>query len=350
MTRSLKERYVGKRLEVVQERAKQADAQLLNEQKAAQLLVEAMSDQDLEKVGAIVKKLDSIKTPELPKLKAAIEQAEAELNKYTAGGPITAAWTKLKSLVGIDNPVVKITTFADALEKGFSQVPQILKNNGISLQNVDLSKSLTSLLNSQLTGAKSDKDIGNTPYAATYGSKSAQNEADKPSDASAGKLKIIVDQLRKALSPGGIFGAFKKVPYIDSQELAQELVSAPLRVFSAVAKRINAGAKAAEIAPDMKSLIVGQGQVQTKGYNKVDPTKKSGQTQPSTPPTSPTVPTQTTPTGEPTPKPQGGGAAQNYAAHGMKIINYLNTLKGNPNAGPILAKKFMDAGLDPDKL
>jgi hypothetical protein len=361
MARSLKERYETRRIQLVQERVAGIDKQLLVEQHAAQLIVEAMSQEDLNKVSTIVKKLDSIKTPELPKLTAAIEQAQAELNKYTAGGPISAAWTKMKQLVGIDNPIVKVTTFADALEKGFSQIPTILRNNGINLQNADLSKSLTTLLGAQApggtkTGEKSDKSLGDT----SFGGKSAftddpigsempsQNEADAPQGTAGNKLKAIVAQLQKALSPGGIFGAFKKVPYISSQELAQELVGVPLRAFANVAKKINAGAKAAEIAPDLKATITGQGQAQTKGVDKEDPTKKAGQSQPTTPPKPATVTSKTVPTGETTPKPQGGGAPAPAVNH-EKVKSTIEKLMKSNSAAAFI-KILMDAGLDPHKL
>jgi hypothetical protein len=351
MARTLKERYEIQRITLVQERAQIANRQLLREHRAAQLLVEAMNDQDLNKVSAIVQKLNSIKVPELPKLSAAIEQAQAEINKYTAGGPIAAAWTKMKKLVGIDNPIVKVATFADALEKGFSQIPVILKNNGVDLKNVDLSKSLATVLAASKTNGAGSS--GQRADDSVLGSKSngadqheTQNEADNDV-AIQGKLKNIVAQLQKALSPGGIFGVFKKVPYISSQELAQELIQAPIRVFSTVAKRINSGAKAAEIAPDLKASVDGQGNVETKGSAFADPTKQASQTQPPQPATDPTASTNSVPTGQSTPQPSGGGAQQNFAAAKTKVQDILKQNRGNIDT---LVKKLMDAGLDYNKL
>jgi hypothetical protein len=277
MSRTLKERYKTQQLQLLRERAHAADLQLLQENRAATLLVEAMNEEDLNKVTAIIQKLSSIKSPQLPKLTAAIEQAEAEINKYTAGGPLVKAWAKLKDLVGVDNPIVKVTTFANALERGFSQVPTILKNNGIDLQGTDLTKSLADTVTNptQATGTSAA-----TTSTATGTATTAQNEADVPVE---GKLKNIVAQLQKALSPGGIFGAFKKVPYISSQALAQELVQAPLNVFSQVAKKIQAGAKAADIAPDLKAQVAGGGQEQTKHTGPETPSRSPEQAQPTTP-------------------------------------------------------------------
>jgi hypothetical protein len=339
MARSLKEQYTQRKLQQLQERTRQADKQLLAETKFTRLLLEAMDEEDLQKVSAIVDKLDTIKTPELPSLTAAIEQAQAELNKYTGGGPITKAWAKLKSKVGIDNPVVKITTFADALERGFSQIPTILKNNGVNLAKADLNKSLASTLTKKPTGMKSDKDMEKSPVTGKdvpgnekinppkprTGEKSdsqlgrspftgkqvpdneeiqvpegAEPRVDEAPKAPSGeeKMKNIVTQLRKALSPGGIFGVFKKVPYIDSDSLAKELVAAPLKVFSNISKRIQAGAKAAEIASDMKSQIQGQGDEETKQAGAAEPTKPAGQSQPGAPSKPTTATTGTTGTGE----------------------------------------------------
>jgi hypothetical protein len=313
MSRSLKEQRQARLVE----RIVAADKQLLQEERVASMLLEAMNQEDLNKVDAIVQKLNSIKSPQLPKLTAAIEKAQAEINKYTAGGPLTKAWTKVKGAVGIDNPIVKVMTFANALERGFSQIPTILRNNGIDLKNVDLSKSLAALLaKPQATGDRAKPDVlGSTelnppPEAAPA---TSQNEADSQVE---GKLKTVLTQLQKALSPGGIYGVFRKVPYINSQELAQELIQAPVNVFAQVAKKIQSGAKAADVAADLKGQIAGQGEEQTAHSGKEDPTKPSQQTQPTVPGKPTVATTGTASTGEhPTGTGQrGGGAPQSQDA------------------------------------
>ena len=358
MARSLKERHDDKRLKLLQERIKRIDDQVLQENKAAKLLLEAMDQDDLNKVTAIIDKLNSIKTPQLPKLNAAIEQAQAELNKYTAGGPLAKAWTKLKGLVGVDNPVVKITTFANALERGFSQIPNILRNNGIDLKNVDLKKSLASLLGGS-SGEKADDSVlggkGNPPEAGNQkqvgsgGVFATQNEVQGGGD----KLKNVTAQLQKALSPGGIFGAFKKVPYISSQELAQELTMAPLNVFSQVAKKVQSGAKAADIAPDLKAQVTGQGEEQTKHTGPEDPTKPSQQSQPAAPSKPTTSTTGTTPPGEHpatgAPGARGGGAppaqnAQKVAFERLKDTGIFRKMKLSLPSAQALLKALDDMG------
>lgn len=366
MARTLKERYEAKRILLVQERVKKADAQLLYEQRSATLIVEAMDENDLNKVAAIIKKLDTIKDPQLPKLTAAIEQAEAEINKYTAGGPLTAAWTKMKKLVGIDNPVVKVTTFADALEKGFSQIPKILKNNGVDLEKADLKKSLVNFLTglgspAQKTGQKTDKELGDTNYSGNnktftddpVGSEfpgPSQNEADNANKGADIKLKNITSQLQKALSPGGIFGAFKKVPYISSADLAQELIKVPLNVFSAVAEKINSGDKAAELAPGLKDKITAAGATQTKGVDPVEPAQHTGQSQPTQSTKQTTATTGPTPTGQSTPAPnKAGGAPVDYGKAKSKLEPLFKSLRGKTPDVDTVVKKLVDAGLDVDK-
>jgi hypothetical protein len=351
MAQSLKERHAVKRISVLTERIRKTDQQLLIESTRARLIIEAMSQQDLDNVSKLIEKLDSVKAPELPKLSAAIGQAQAEINKYTAGGPISAAWTKMKKLVGIDNPIVKVTTFVNALEQGFSQIPQILKNNGINLKNADLNQSLAKMLSVPKPSGTPQKFL---PDDKTDDSKinipgPTQNEADTSGNA-ANKLKTVVAQLQKALSPNGIFGAFKKVPYINSAELAQELVQAPLRVFSTVAKRINSGVKAAQIAPDLKDTITDQGAAETKGTQQGAPTKQAAQTQPGAVPKPSTDPTDSTPAGESTPQPQGGGAPDNFAAAKQKVTDLVQNLKKNPGRIDAFVKKLLDAGLDHNKL
>jgi hypothetical protein len=325
-----------------------------------------MDDEDLEKVSAIIQKLNTIKVPELPKLTAAIEQAGVEVNKYTGGGPLTKAWAKMKDLVGIDNPIVKVTAFADALERGFSQIPQILKNNGVDLKDVDLNKSLVQVLGRLPTAAPRKKAPTKSSKPSNWDSEmkslagqkpapgpqeSVQNEADGDQKNIEGKIKNIVNQLQKALSPGGILGAFKKVPYISSAELAAELVRAPLRVFSTVAKRVNSGAKAAEIAPDLKAQVAGAGDAETKGTKPGTPAKQTSQTSPSAPAKPTTAGSGSVATGESTPKPQGGGKLPpNYAMARQKIMQLMKSLNGKQDAWDELSRKLVDAGLDPNKL
>lgn len=276
MAQSLKKRYDAKRVKQLREHVQSARKTLLAEHQTAQLIIEALDEDDLQKVSEIIDKLRGMQSPQLPVLSKAIKTAIAELNKYTAGGPLTKAWTKIKKMVGIDNPVVKITTFADALERGLGQFPQIIKNNLGDLKNIDTSKSLSTLLSAPKkasTGTKSDQTMGDQKYskdAETFSDDpvgshwpGSQNEADGGDKK--GTLKVVADQMLKALAPNGLFGAFKQVPYINTKELVQELVTAPINAIAPVIKRVQTGAKAADVAKDMKTQVSGTGNGELKG-------------------------------------------------------------------------------------
>lgn len=337
MPRTLKDQYETRQMQLLRERVRAADKHVMLEHRVATQLIEAMDQGDIDKVTAIIQKLEKIKSPELPKLTAAIEKAEAEVNKYTGGGMLTKAWTKLKSKVGIDNPIVKVTTFANALERGFSQIPQILKNNGVDLKGADLNQSLMTMLGTEQkkVGEKSDEQLSNSIGAKegvkTKGSLVKEDSVDdfdknvsiankktpqgkkpmKGPSANAAKLKSITSQLIKALAPGGIFAVFKKMFYISGEEVAQELIAAPIKVFANVSKAIQSGPKTDDIATDMKDQIQGSGGEQTKHAGVETPAKPTAQTQPSQPAKPGIAPTPLKATGEhPTQAPEetrGGG-------------------------------------------
>lgn len=310
MAGTLKERYETKKIGQLRERVSRADAQLLREERAARLILEAMDQEDLDKVTAIIEKLNNVKKYNVKSLNDGIDAAIAELNKYTAGGPLVKAWSKLKSKVGIDNPVIKITTLASALEKGFSQLPQILKNNGVDLKNVNVdNETLQSAITRQAIDKLNNEAQGDSGPP-TISTKDIEN-TDKANKDPKVKQKIdtVVAQLRKALAPGGIFGAFKKVPYVDTQALVNDLMNAPLKNFSGLVKDVNSGTKAAEVAPDMKDQVTGHGGAETKGATPGGEAKPTGGTQPSAAPKGAVTTDKTKEPGETPAEPRGGGAA-----------------------------------------
>lgn len=269
MAKTLKERYENKRLTNVKERAHRAETRLVNEAKAVRLIVEAMDEEDLSKVSQVIDKLRTMKGKGLQSLDAAIEQAEAELNKYTGGGAISKAWGKLKAKVGVDNPVVKIMTMADALEQGFKQLPVILKNN-----------------------------IGD--------SESLKSQADKSIDdivTDEGKKKTLIANIVKALTPKGIFGSFKNLPYLDREMFATDISATKLSALAPIIKAGTSGTSPQEVASDLKDTAIAGGEAQTKGSSGSEPSKetsKSTGTAPGVPTTGTTgsVGTGETPGGE----------------------------------------------------
>lgn len=319
MARTLKERYEVRKVQQLKERVTIINRQLLEENRVARLIMEAMNQEDLDKVSAIIQKLESIKNAsggDLKTLVSGIEQAQSDVNKYTSGGPLVKAWAKMKGKFGVDNPIVKVTTFASALERGFKQLPQILKNNGVSQddlkKNVNADNQITlrdaivkqfiktpdataNALKKTIPNKNEDVSPGPKPDAKvrnnskgifdsppdTAGIQASHDAQNNPK--AQAKIKMIVGQLQKALSPAGIFGAFKKVPYVDSTALAQDLLNAHVSNLVAVSKAVTSGPQTTDVAPDMKAYVTGHGENQTTDTGQAHDVNSASQTQPSEP-------------------------------------------------------------------
>jgi len=298
MSKSLKERYELRKLAAMQERAQAANKQLLKEIQSASLIIEAMDKNDLKVVTGIIDKLQKLKVPGMDVLSGAVEQAVTEINKYTAGGPLTAAWTKLKGMVGLDNPVVKIATFANALEQGFSQIPTIIKNNLGDVEKVNKKESLAEIL-PQVAGQVK------------------------------GKLKIVTDQILKSLSPGGVFGAFKKVPYVDTKALVQELINVPVETLLQVSNAVASGPQTSDVAADIKDQTTG------KAPEGAPPAEKKGEAEPTAPEAVPAAEKE---------KPKEKSAADHivalYKQHGPALSNIIKA-QGTPERRAQEMLKFL---------
>lgn len=265
---TLKSKYVQSRLRLTEERLHSLDKRLMTEGRVSNLITEAMDENDLQSASKIIDKLRALKGRGLSTLDKGIEQAETELNKYTSGGPLAKAWTKLKGKLGIDNPLVKVMTMANALEQGFRQLPMILKNS-IGNEN-DLYKNA----NSSIAELVTDET----------------------------KQKILIKNIMKAMTPAGVFGAFKKVPYVDMTALVPELLAVDIGVLAPMIKTFTSGVNTSNIANDMKSVALGSGSAETKAPSQEEPAKISSGTEPAKPATSTTGTSPTVPPGETPPK------------------------------------------------
>jgi hypothetical protein len=362
MAQSLKETYQKRQIERLKHRLPSIEDHLMMEAYDAQLLVEVMDQQDLDKVAAIVKKLDTIKSAagnDLPALTDAIDQAQAELNKYTAGGPITAAWTKLKQKVGIDNPIVKIATFSNALEQGFKQLPQILKNNGIDIKNLNndgnvrLVDAVARQLDKKSGQQGNPKSSGNTPPkmgeadAPTISTHDIESMHRSDSSKAAGqRVKNIVDQIRKSLAPSGIFGAFKKIPYVDGDALAQALSNSHVSTLIKISQAVTSGPQTSEIAPDLKSNVMGGGEAQNKATNPEQDTKPNSQTGSSAPSSTTTSPANSTATGQVPaqgPGEQRGGGSKPAKLEDGSVQSIANFISKQTKADPATTLKILTA-------
>lgn len=204
--------------------------QLLREHRAANIIIEAINQDDLRRASQIIDKLRGIKGKGIGYLDDAIDKAISELNKYTAGGPLTKAWTAIKGKMGIDNPLVKMMTFANTLETGFAQLPTIIKNNVGELTRDQAETSLNDVI--------TDNDVRTT----------------------------VMQSIAKALSASGIFGVFKKIPYIgDKNLLVADMMNVPLKNLNAVTRQVLSGPKSDTLGADMKDTVLAHGEAQTAG-------------------------------------------------------------------------------------
>ena len=278
----------------LQERMRRIDGQVMSEALTARLIMEAMDEEDLNKVSQIIDKLRSLKGKGLDALDTAIDQAEAELNKYTGGGSITKAWGKLKGKVGIDNPVVKIMTMADALEQGFKQLPIILKNNIGSPEQLK---------------AQADKSINDIVTDET-------------------KKKTLLANIVKAVSPKGIFGSFKKIPYLDREKFANNVAFVKLSDLAPLVKLGASGASPQEVAGDLKDTATKGGDVQTKGTAPGEPAKGTAQTAAAGAPAKPGAETTSTAAaGEAPPgETRGGGAPAKPTSKGKLEDDHVKAM------------------------
>lgn len=304
MVQNLKSRYAKRHQ--INENIRKADRQLLVENRTATLLIEAMDEGDLQKASAIIDKLRAVKGKGVKSLDAAIDSAETQLNKYTAGGPLTKAWTKMKNVVGINNPLVKFMTFANALETGFKQMPTILKNNlgGIDI-NANQDKTLTQLI--------TDPD----------------------------KQKITSDNMLKALSPKGFFGAFKKVPYVDKNTLVQDLMNVPIKNLASVIQQINSGPSSDQIATDIKDVATQKnGNVADTGTTGSQPSQDAAATQGTSGTKDTTKTSPTAGTGETPDRPTGNVIDTVY----KQLSNQLVDAAGNEQRAKAILKLLADEG------
>jgi len=284
MAITLKEQHTHKKLQILTERVKAIDTQIINENRAANLLLEAMDQGDLDKASAIIDQLTAIKGKGLPSVDNAVAQATAEINKFTGGGPIAGALSKLKGKLGFDNPLVKILALANALETGFKQVPQIIKNNVGQLTPEQADQTLEQIANSAQSAGKATVSGG------------------KVTDSAENVKTTLVTNVLKALKPKGFFSSFKKIPYIDMNALADELTKVPLKNLNAIVKQVTSGPQASEVAQSVQDVAKQAGEVETKAPAEATPAAPTGQTTPATPAKPGTAPAQpSTKTGEAVP-------------------------------------------------
>lgn len=257
MSQTLQSKYKNQQISRLREHAQKIDRELLKERRAnhtLKLMLEAMSPADLANAEKIINKLTKLKGIKgMDNLHSAIDQSISDINKYTGQGGLEAGWSALKDLVGIKNPLVKLMTLSAALEQGFAQIPSILKNHGIEKPEND---EIT--LNDMITDQK--------------------------------QIESIKKNIAKALTPPGIFGALKGIPYIKADQLAFDIMNASVKQLGNAKTIMSSGPNATELGDELQQNI-GQGGPST-------PTKTSSGTEQSNASTSTDVGKKTEPSTE----------------------------------------------------
>ena len=220
---SLKLKYTNQR--ALQERLAHQKEILLAET-YAEILLEALDPEELKKATSTLSKLRELKAAgkNMPALVAAIDEAVNEINEFMGGGVGSllkrglGAISKKFDIKAGENPILKGLSFLNALESGFSKLPDILKN--------------------VIADYKEDDD------------KSPVDQA--PDDAA---KKTLAAQAKNAFSPSdGIFSKIaslfgKGIPYVSSSEdLVTDVLKAPAKEVTEVIKAASSGTSTSDAA------------------------------------------------------------------------------------------------------
>lgn len=313
MSMTLREKYLLKKQKQLSEKLNSTDKNFLQETKITNMIIEAIEEEDLQEVEKLIDKLRSMKGKGVAALDKAISNAEADVAKYASGGIGTEFLTKIKGMVGLKNPIVKVTTFADALEQGLKQVPTILKIN-----------------------------LGDQEFL----KKNLEFPIDKILEKDAKKKKVVTDTIFKAFKPKGILSSFKNVPYVeDMSKLARDLTATPLKNLVDLVKLSSAAPTAQSLTDDVKDVATATstGDKQTTSVTPATSTEKGEQT-------APTKDTTKTTGTEEKPAPQAAEPGTKNAIDQLKDYLAGPSRENNLNNLPKVVQALIDAGLDPEKL
>ena len=220
---TLQKKYTANKISKLQTKISFIDNSILNENLAANLILEAMDENEIQKASAVIEKLKNVasKAKSAKNLITAIKNAITDVNKYTGGNALEKMGQELLTkLTGSDNPIIKALALSQCLEKGFGLMPQIIKN--LSLDEGD-GKTLASRLD--------------------------QNDQQKGQ-------KALYANMTKAFTPSGIFGAFKKVPYANIAAIIQEFIQdVPVTEIQEIINSMKQGPQATELASDVKDAM-----------------------------------------------------------------------------------------------
>lgn len=237
MMPTLKQQYAKRQATQLLERVRRADSQIIYENKIANLIFEAMDQKELDKISAVIDKLKSLKGKAGNVLDNGIDVAIMAMNK--AGGSegfFSSLIKKGREKLGIKSPIVNIMAFADAIERGFKQLPTILKNLSADQP-------------------KNDDDTIQNIIQASIPAGTPEAKSDKA-------LKIAKSNILKAFTPGGIYSAVGKIPFVKTDALVNEFInSVAVKQLLGVSNQISSGPQASdsEVAEELKSIATPEG-------------------------------------------------------------------------------------------
>ena len=202
------------------EAARNAESVILQESRV-KLLLEAADEADLSQVKKIISKLERLRgiTPSLDK---AISTSITEMNKHTGGGILKMTLDVFKQSIGAENPIMKSLKMVSTLERGFKQLPTVLKNAGVDIKKtVDQTKTLT--------------------------------EVALESTEKSGGVETLKSNMMRAFTPDGIWGYISGSPYLDTKKFVAELFDVQLKKLVEAFQTLLGGPTTDKVKDDLQA-------------------------------------------------------------------------------------------------
>jgi hypothetical protein len=229
------------------------------------IVIEAIDQQRLKQMSDAVAKLDSVlsadlaNSEDLQPLKAAIDAATSEMQKFVSGGLNANDIAKLFGKEKAFNPITKSMTLFSALAKLFKDdMPKILKAFKI--------EKLASGSGDQQQQQQAQQEPGQSGQEQQL--LESQNGMDIPIDKLPGfdddLMNKMRDMITKGLRPGGLLGFFglKSLPYIqDPGAIARGLMSLSVNQLKKIASNVSNIPVPVTASDKADMLKMAQGQV-----------------------------------------------------------------------------------------
>lgn len=253
MMTTLKENYKTRKMI---KKINYVDSQLISENNASRLIMEAMDEDTLQKATSVIDKLNKLKdvTKDSQAIQSAINDAIKSVNKYTGGGSIASLFNKIGEKITGSNPLIKSLVLIQCFESGYKMLPNIVKNTGVDLSSAQDSDSITSVIQGSETQVKTQE-----------GSE---------------KLALCKKNLLKAFTPSGIFGAFKKMPFGDAEQVVNEILLMSLQNIKQQIAVMKSGTTVEEVGKDIAQAV--KNDPEATGINASTPTTGTSQTKSTT--------------------------------------------------------------------